>query len=135
MTHYIAIVHKDPDSDYGISFPDFPGCVTADKTIDKAKDMAIEALSGHMKTMAEFGEAIPRPSSIESVIANDDYADAVAFLVVPAPEIKPRTARVNITVPENTLMEIDAMAGKLGMSRSSFLIRAAQKVIQSEVRI
>jgi predicted RNase H-like HicB family nuclease len=23
--HYIALVHKDSDSDYGISFPDFPG--------------------------------------------------------------------------------------------------------------
>jgi predicted RNase H-like HicB family nuclease len=29
MPSYIALVRKDPDSDYGIDFPDFPGCVTA----------------------------------------------------------------------------------------------------------
>ncbi len=135
MSHYIAIVHKDPDSDYGISFPDFPGCATAEKTIDKAKDMAIEALTGHMKTMVEFGESIPRPSSIEGIITSAEYSDAVAFLVVPVPEVKPKTSRVNIAVPENTLMEIDAMAGKLGMSRSSFLVRAAEKAIRSDIRI
>ncbi len=25
---YIAYLHKDLKSDYGISFPDFPGCIT-----------------------------------------------------------------------------------------------------------
>ena len=43
MTNYIAIIHKDPKSDFGVSFPDFPGCITAGKTIDEAKDMAKEA--------------------------------------------------------------------------------------------
>jgi antitoxin HicB len=27
--HYIALVHKDEDSRFGVSFPDFPGAVTA----------------------------------------------------------------------------------------------------------
>jgi HicB_like antitoxin of bacterial toxin-antitoxin system len=39
MPNYIAVVHKEPASDYGVSFPDFPGCVTAGKTIDEAKDL------------------------------------------------------------------------------------------------
>jgi antitoxin HicB len=25
MTHYIALIHKDADSCYGVSFPDVPG--------------------------------------------------------------------------------------------------------------
>ena len=29
MPSYIAIIHKEPESDYGVSFPDFPGCITA----------------------------------------------------------------------------------------------------------
>jgi predicted RNase H-like HicB family nuclease len=45
MVNYIAVVHKDPNSDFGVSFPDFPGCVTAGSTIDDAKDMAHDALS------------------------------------------------------------------------------------------
>ena len=40
MPNYIAVVHKEPASDYGVSFPDFPGCITAGKTIDEAKDLA-----------------------------------------------------------------------------------------------
>jgi predicted RNase H-like HicB family nuclease len=27
--HYIAMVHKDEDSRFGVSFPGFPGAVTA----------------------------------------------------------------------------------------------------------
>ncbi len=33
---YIAYLHKDRHSDYGVSFPDFPGCITAGKTLDEA---------------------------------------------------------------------------------------------------
>ena len=33
---YLAVIHKEPGSEYGVSFPDFPGCVTAGKTIDEA---------------------------------------------------------------------------------------------------
>ena len=40
MANYIAIVHKEAKSDFGVSFPDFPGCITAGKNIDEAKDMA-----------------------------------------------------------------------------------------------
>jgi predicted RNase H-like HicB family nuclease len=50
MLNYIAVIHKDQASDYGVSFPDFPGCITAGTTIDQAKDMSIEALTGHIQT-------------------------------------------------------------------------------------
>jgi predicted RNase H-like HicB family nuclease len=49
MANYIGVVHKDSKSDFGVSFPDFPGCITAGKSIDEAKDMAHDALSLHMK--------------------------------------------------------------------------------------
>ena len=44
MSTYIALIRKDPDSDYGVDFPDFPGCVTAGSTLDEARSMADEAL-------------------------------------------------------------------------------------------
>ncbi len=50
---YVAIIHKDLDSDFGVSFSDFPGCITAGRTLDEAKDMALEALSGHIEVMRE----------------------------------------------------------------------------------
>ena len=59
---YIAIIYKEPKSDFGVSFPDFPGCITAGRTLDEAKDMALEALSGHIEVMREAGASLPTPS-------------------------------------------------------------------------
>jgi predicted RNase H-like HicB family nuclease len=79
--NYIAVVHKDPDSDFGVSFPDFPGCITAGRTIEEAKAMACEALRGHIEEMEAAGETIPTASSFDAVMSNSDFADGVAFIV------------------------------------------------------
>jgi predicted RNase H-like HicB family nuclease len=129
MANYIAVVHKDRKSDFGVSFPDFPGCITAGSSIDEAKDMAHDALDLHIKGMLEGGENIPTPSNLEDIMADPDYSDAVAILVVTVSEERPRSVRVNITVPEDMLRKIDAVAKKRGMSRSSFLVHAAQNAI------
>ena len=114
-----------------VAFPDFPGCITAGQTIDEAKDSAQEALSLHIQGMLEDGDKLPAPSNLEKIMAIKDFADAIAYLVVTVPDAKPRTVRVNITVPEMTLKQIDAAAKKRGMSRSSFLVHVAQNAIQS----
>lgn len=75
----IAVVHKDSDSDYGVSFPDFPGCVTADPDIKDAGKMAYQALLFHIRGMLEDGDTIPVPSAFEDIACDPDYADAVAF--------------------------------------------------------
>ena len=131
MANYIAVVHKDPNSDFGVSFPDFPGCITAGGTIDEAKDMAQDALALHIKGMLEDGEKIPAPSKLEDIMADPDYSDAAAILVVAVSDQKPRSVRVNITVPEDMLHQIDTIAKKRGMSRSSFLVHAAQNAIKA----
>jgi predicted RNase H-like HicB family nuclease len=131
MSNYIAIVHKETKSDFGVSFPDFPGCITAGKDIDEAKDMAEEALTLHIHGMLEDGEQLPVPSRLEDIMSDSDYANPIAYLVVSVPDARPRTVRVNVTVPEMTLKQIDAAAKKRGMSRSSFLVHAAQNAIQS----
>ena len=129
MANYIAVVHKDPKSDFGVSFPDFPGCITAGSSIDEAKDMAHDALSLHIKGMMEDGDNIPAPSKLEDIMDDSDYSDAAAILIVSISETKPRSVRVNITVPEDMLRKIDTVAKKRGMSRSSFLVHAAQSAI------
>ena len=131
MPNYIAVVHKELKSDFGVSFPDFPGCITAGTTIDEAKDMANDALSLHVKGLIEDGEDIPSPSKLEDIMDNPEYSDSVAILVVSVSEAKPRSVRVNITVPEDMLRKIDNIAKQRGMSRSSFLVNAAQNAISS----
>ncbi len=48
MTGYIALLRKEPGSDFGVDFPDFPGCVTAASTLEEAHRAAAEALSFHV---------------------------------------------------------------------------------------
>ena len=45
MPRYIALIHKDPGSCCGVSFPDWPGVVTAGDTIDEAMQQAVGVLS------------------------------------------------------------------------------------------
>jgi predicted RNase H-like HicB family nuclease len=134
MHNYIAVVHKEPASDYGVSFPDFPGCITAGKTIDEAKDLAYEALLFHVEGLREDGEPLPAPSNLEDIVADSENADAVAFLVVSVPGAQRKAKRINITIPEETLRRVDAAAKRRGLSRSSFLTKAAQEIMEQESR-
>ena len=61
MTAYIALLRKDQRSDYGVDFPDFPGCITAGRTLEEARRMAEEALAFHVDGMRQDGEPIPPP--------------------------------------------------------------------------
>ena len=81
---YIGLVHKEPDSNYGVSFPDLPGCITAGGTLEEAREMAAEALSLHLEGMAHAGMDIPAPSSADAVVAHPDAGGAIALLVVNA---------------------------------------------------
>ena len=120
---YIAYLHKDRDSDYGVSFPDFPGCVTAGKTLDEAARMAAEALEFHIQGMIEDGDAVPEPSKLDDVAADVAKNGAVAFMVsVDAPDA---TVRVNITARESQIEKIDALAELAGMTRSAYMVHAA----------
>jgi len=64
---YIGLIHKGADSDFDVSFPDFPGAITAGKTLDDARAMAEEALALHVEGLTEDAEALPEPSTLEEV--------------------------------------------------------------------
>lgn len=127
--NYIGLIHKDTDSDYGVSFPDFPGVISAGKNLDEARAMAEEALSFHIDGLLEDGEAIPEPSSLEEVMSDPDNRDGVAILVAVKTEAA-KSVRVNVTLPEDILTQIDKFAKERGLSRSSFLAQAAKKAIE-----
>lgn len=86
MITYLATVHKDSPSDYGVQFYDFPGCISAGETIEEAKLMATEALNGHINLMLVDGEEIPQPSTLESILTDADHQDAVAFMPIEVSE-------------------------------------------------
>ena len=120
---YIAYLHKEGKSDYGVSFPDFPGCITAGSTLEEARQMAAEALSFHIAGMREDGETIPEPSTLDDLQKDPALKGAVAFLVtVSEPE---KTIRFNVTARESQLAEIDNRARAARLTRSAFLVHSA----------
>ncbi len=126
MRPYIALIHKEADSDFGVSFPDLPGCVTAGTTLDEARALATEALALHLEGFLADGEPLPEPASIEHIMAEREHRDAVAILV-DAPKHAAKSVRINITLPSDILDEIDRYAEAEGLSRSGFLARAAKR--------
>ena len=122
LMDYIAYLHKDRKSDFGVSFPDFPGCVTAGRTLDEARRLAAEALAFHIRGMLEDGESIPEPSTIDDVASDPALQNAVAFLV--SSEIE-KTVRVNITARESQIKLIDQLAQRAGMTRSAYVVQSS----------
>jgi predicted RNase H-like HicB family nuclease len=120
---YIAYLHKEKNSDYGVSFPDFPGCITAGSSLEEARRMAVEALSFHIAGMKEDGERIPQPSTLDDLHGDPALKDAVAFLV----ETKEpgKTVRINITARESEIDEIDSRARAARLTRSAYMVRRA----------
>jgi len=86
MPHYIALIHKDADSCYGVSFPDWPGVITAGDTIDEALQQAAEVLT----FAAEDWEAsdgvkgIPKPRTIDELRADLEFRDDAVDAVIAA---------------------------------------------------
>jgi predicted RNase H-like HicB family nuclease len=128
MRQYIGLIHKEADSDFGVSFPDFPGVATAGTTLDEARAMAEEALAFHIEGLVEDGEAIPEPSSLAEVMADPHHRESVAILV--ATKTESRKLRVNITLPEDVLEQIDRFAAAHGFTRSGFIMQAAKKAME-----
>ncbi len=127
MTSFIALIRKDKQSDYGVEFPDLPGCVTAGKTMDEATHRAEEVLALHIEGLLEDGAELPLPSTLDDIVRTPRYKNALAAIVVPAPE--PKVERVNVTFRQSFLKKLDRAVARTGLSRSSLLAQAADKFI------
>lgn len=64
---YTALLHKDENSSYGVSFPDLPGCFSGGETEEEAMRNAAEALELHIQALHELGLEIPASSSGQQI--------------------------------------------------------------------
>ena len=87
MAGYIALVHKDEGTSYGVSFPDVPGCISAGDTFEEAVANGSEALTGHFAAMRADGDPIPVPRTFEQLRRErefiDNSADAIVTMIEP----------------------------------------------------
>jgi predicted RNase H-like HicB family nuclease len=131
LTTYIALLRKDPDSDFGVDFPDFPGCITAGSTLEETRAMAQEALEAHVECMRELGQPIPEPLSLDDVMSDPENAEAIPF-PVSVRDHGGTGVEVNLTITEADLKKIDALARKQGKSRAALLSEAVRRMVTAE---
>jgi predicted RNase H-like HicB family nuclease len=127
---YPAAIHKDPESAYGVTIPDLPGCFSAGDTVEEAIANGTEAIECHIEGLLIDGEDIPMPGIVETHKQNPDYADAFwAFIPVDLSKLSGAFKRVNISVPERILSKIDALAERRGETRLGLITAAAMEYI------
>jgi len=127
MKTYLALVHKDDGSAWGLSFPDLPGCFAAAESEGDILRAGAEAL----ELWFEDAEPVtPRgPEAISQEVAQDLAAGAF-LIAVPLVQPQSRLKRVNISLDAGTLEAIDAAAEALGLTRSGYLAMAALNEIR-----
>src|SRR3954465_15910681 len=126
---YPVYVHKDPESAYGVTFPDFPGCFSAADVLEELPSLAQEAVEVHFE-----GEdmEIPPPTAIEALAADPTYEGGFWLLVdIDLTKVNTKSVRLNVSLPANLGGEIDRYAAEHHMTRSGFLAKAAQQAMAS----
>lgn len=85
MSHYIALIHKEPDSIYGVSFPDVPGVTTGASSIDEAIRLAAEVLAfAATDWEALRHEPFPAPRTIDEIREDPEHAVEIRDAIVAA---------------------------------------------------
>jgi len=119
---YPVYVHKDPESAYGVTLPDFPGCFSAADELDELPRLAQEAVEVHFE--GEDAE-IPPPTAIKELAANPAYQGGFWLLVdLDLAKVNTKSVRLNISLPANLVGEIDRYAAEHHKARSGFLAKA-----------
>src|SRR6218665_3694336 len=84
-THYVALIHKEETSGYGVSFPDVPGIVAVADTLDAAISEGAAALEFAFE---DWEGALPVPRTLDALRADPafqrDAVDAVVAAIRPS---------------------------------------------------
>jgi len=133
---YLVFIHKDHDSDYGVIVPDLPGCYSAGSTVEDAIQNAHEAIECHLEGLLLDGDPIPFKKALEQHLDNPDLKDGVLAVVdVDLSKISGKSRRINITLPERFLKQIDEYTKNHGGNRSAFLADAAMNFMAEHDRL
>ena len=85
MTHYVALIHKEADSGYGISFPDVLGITTIADSLDDALREASTVLAFAFE---DWQGDLPIPRTLDELRRDPEFLawsrDAVVTAVAPA---------------------------------------------------
>lgn len=123
-----VVIHKDADSDYGVTVPDVPGCFSAGSTFSEALENVREALALHLEGLVADEEVLPQAQEVDFHLENPDFQGGVwAVVDFDLTPYLGKSVRFNASLPEHLLNRIDEKVQKdhRYASRSGFLATAA----------
>ena len=130
MSRYTVLIDGKA-GDYGVIFPDLPGCTAMGATIDEALRNAVESLRHWVGIVSARGKDIPEPRSPDAIRADarfaDDFAAGATLGSVMLVRKLGRTVKANLSLDSGVLAEIDATASRLGISRSAMVEKLAEE--------
>ncbi|MSU61947.1 MAG: hypothetical protein EXS31_06075 [Pedosphaera sp.] len=124
--HYPVVIHKDPDSDYGVTVPDLPGCFSAGSTFEEALENTVEAIEFHAENLLLDGEIVAAPALIETHRGKPDYQDGTWALVYVNPaKLAPKSREITLSLPDEVIARVDNLASRIGGTRDAVIANAA----------
>ena len=132
-TQYVAVIEKEPDSAFGVWFPDVEGCFSAGDTLEEAVANAAAALRQHTEALESAGQHLTVARHVDEVLRDKDVRAAIkkgaVLFSVPLLADAGRTVRINISLDKGLVDQIDAAASKRGLTRSAFIAQATREKI------
>ncbi len=126
IVYYPAVIEAAKEG-FGVFFPDLPGCTSAGDTQQAAARNAEVALRAHLGLMLDDADPIPAPSELDRVERDPDVQEVARILV--RAELPGKAQRLNVSIDENLVAQIDAAAQARGMTRSAFLAEGARRLL------
>ena len=119
------VIHKDPESSYGVIVPDLPGCFSGGDSLEEALVSSKEAIVCHVQGILMDGQPMPEKKDI-SVHKKDELLAGGfwASVDVDVSKINVENVALNIAVPSPILDLVDDIAAQDGESRAGVVTRA-----------
>ena len=80
MASYVALIRKEPNTDYWVDAPDIPGCVASGETIEAAKENFRAALALHLERGDDPNMRRP-PRALEEIDAGEREGAVETYIV------------------------------------------------------
>jgi predicted RNase H-like HicB family nuclease len=131
MKYFYALVHKDTDSAFGVTFPDLPGCFSAADRMEDVLPNAAEALELWFEDQDDVAP-MRLDQAQEAVV--DQLAEGAFLVAVPRISNDHRTVKANLSLEKGILEAIDKAAAERSLTRSAFIAQAARNEIERRAR-
>lgn len=136
MARYYIAAFVPAGSGYAILVPDLPEVASQGDTVAECMEMAAEAVGNAVEEYAKTRRPLPEPSGMAQARTNvaaelaelgETMPEDTIFQFIPAPSVDLTPVKISISVPRSALDSIDQKASAHGMTRSGFLVAAAQQ--------